>query len=323
MKKYLLLALHKVKVQLFPGLTNARYTGGSNIGETYVSMWKQLLQNPKTQLFRSSVSATLRSTRLERIPYSERYHWVLGPSEVSESFERNVGDRTLKVLKEGCKGSILPPNNPQSIRVKSILEEIVQGMHSGLRLPNSGRWSTRFDAQHLDGLKWEVVVVDSEDCDGTWYLTNGTIVVFTRFLERLQSDAEVAAILGHEVGHGVARHALEHLTRCFRTIATLPLLMCIPYSEIPVALVFNFISRRREMEADYIELMLMASAGYDPQLVPPLYESRLDILPYRGIFASHPPGHKRAKKLKEPKVMEQAVAIYRDVTSGLGVRSFI
>ncbi|KAI8545268.1 hypothetical protein RHMOL_Rhmol07G0028200 [Rhododendron molle] len=288
MKKYLLLALHKVKVQLFPGLTNARYTGGSNIGETYVSMWKQLLQNPKTQLFRSSVSATLRSTRLERIPYSERYHWVLGPSEVSESFERNVGDRTLKVLKEGCKGSILPPNNPQSIRVKSILEEIVQGMHSGLRLPNSGRWSTRFDAQHLDGLKWEVVVVDSEDCDGTWYLTNGTIVVFTRFLERLQSDAEVAAILGHEV------------------ISILILLL-----------------GRREMEADYIELMLMASAGYDPQLVPPLYESRLDILPYRGIFASHPPGHKRAKKLKEPKVMEQAVAIYRDVTSGLGVRSFI
>lgn len=60
-------------------------------------------------------------------------------------------------------------------------------------------WSAKFNAQHLDGLKWEVVVVDSEDGDGTWYLTNGTIVVFTRFLERLQSDAEVAAILGHEV----------------------------------------------------------------------------------------------------------------------------
>ncbi|KAG5538536.1 hypothetical protein RHGRI_019199 [Rhododendron griersonianum] len=77
------------------------------------------------------------------------------------------------------------------------------------------------------------------------------------------------------------------------------------------------------MEANYIGLMLMASAGYDPQLMPPLYETSPNLPATRGIFASHPSVRKRVKKLKEPKVMEQIVAIYKEVISGLGVRSFI
>ncbi|XP_058223984.1 mitochondrial metalloendopeptidase OMA1-like [Rhododendron vialii] len=92
------------------------------------------------------------------------------------------------------------------------------------------------------------------------YLPNGTIVVSTRYLERFQSDAGLAAFIGHEVGHGVARHCLEHFT----IVAILQPLISIPYLETPLGLVFSFISRRREMEADYIGLMLMASARYDP-----------------------------------------------------------
>ncbi|KAH7862223.1 hypothetical protein Vadar_001632 [Vaccinium darrowii] len=197
----------------------------------------------------------------------------------------------LKELEEYYKGSIVPPNSPQSMRVNSILKKIVEAMHRRLRLPNSGKWkSTRFDTEHLDGMQWQVMVVDSKDYDGgALYLTNGTIVLFTRLLEKLKSDAEVATVLGHEVVISVSILLLS----------------------------------RREMEADYIGMMLMASAGYDPQLAPTFYESQLNPSRYHGIFATHPPRHKRAKKLKEPKVMEQAMAIYSDVTSVHGVRSSI
>ncbi|KAE9447961.1 hypothetical protein C3L33_20148, partial [Rhododendron williamsianum] len=230
-------------------------------------------------------------TELKRIPYSNRYHLLTAPSLGVDS----LGHATLEQLEESYKGFILPPNSAQTIRVKSILEEIVQAMHIRLRLPDSGKQRTRFDTEHLDGMKWEVMVVDTKDgVDDMWCFTNGIIVVTNSLLEKLQSDAEVAANLGHEV------------------ISVLILLLV-----------------RYEMEADcYIGLMLMASAGYDPQLAPPLYESLHDQYPpfgglFASLFLSHPSWRKRAKKLKEPKVMEQAVAIYKEVKSGLGVRSFI
>ncbi|KAH7862183.1 hypothetical protein Vadar_001180 [Vaccinium darrowii] len=263
--------------------------------------------------------------RLERIPYSKRYHWVVRPPNGEfEASWRECGDRRLKELEEKYKDSIVPPNSPQSIRVNSILKEIVEAMHSSLRMQNSGKWkTTRFATEHLDGMQWKVVLVDSKDRDGARILPNGTIVVFTSLLGRLQSDAEVATLLGHEVGHGLALHMLEEVSRCLRTFTFLPMLMFIPHSEVPLALVFSFYFRRREMEADYIGMMLIASAGYDPKLVPTCLESHGDPSSYHGKFDTHLSGHKRAKKLKEPKVMEQAMAIYNEVTSGRGVRSSV
>ncbi|KAH7863055.1 hypothetical protein Vadar_012751 [Vaccinium darrowii] len=290
-------------------------------------LWKQLLQRPKFELYIASVLTSVNSFRLERIPFSNRYHWLLGSFgyRAVEATMRASGDRSLKELEEYYKGSIVPPNSPQSIRVNSILNKIVEAMHYRLRLQNSGKWKiTRFATEHLDGMQWKVMVVESKEHEyNAIYLTNGTIVVFTRLLETLQTDAEVATVLGHEVGHGLARHALEEFTRYYRIVAILPLLMFIPYSEIPLALLFSFCSRRREMEADYIGMMLIASAGYDPKLVPTCLESHGDPSSYHGKFDTHLSGHKRAKKLKEPKVMEQAMAIYNEVTSGRGVRSSI
>ncbi|XP_058215448.1 mitochondrial metalloendopeptidase OMA1-like [Rhododendron vialii] len=261
LKNSLLLALHKVKLHLF-----GQYDYSDMCG-CYLLMWKKLLRAPKIVLFYGGLCTTLFDTQLKRIPYSNRYHLL--PTRFG-----SFGRATLEDLEESYKGFILPPNSPQTVCVKSILEEIVQAMHSGLRLPDSGKRCTRFDTEHLDGMKWEVMVVDTKDdgVDDVWCFTNGTLVVTNSLLEKLQSDAVVAASLGHEVGHVVARHILEHLSRCLHIVGTLPLLMFIPYSEVPLALVFSFISRRHEMEADYIGLMLMASAGYNPQLAPPLCE---------------------------------------------------
>lgn len=79
------------------------------------------------------------------------------------------------------------------------------------------------------------------------------------------------------------------------------------------------------MEADYIGLMLMASAGYDPRAAPTVVEERLgaDDSEYFRIRATHPKGKKRAEKLRRPKVMGRAEEIYREVKLGHGVRSLV
>ncbi|CAL5343907.1 unnamed protein product [Camellia sinensis] len=81
-----------------------------------------------------------------------------------------------------------------------------------------------------------------------------------------------------------------------------------------------------EMEADYIGLLLMSSAGYDPRVAPKVYE-KLGMITgnskLRDYLSTHPSGKKRAVLLSQAKVMEEAMAIYREAILGQGVLGFL
>ncbi|GAV61853.1 Peptidase_M48 domain-containing protein [Cephalotus follicularis] len=185
------------------------------------------------------------------------------------------------------------------------------------------------DTSHLEGLNWEVLVVN-EPVINAFCLPGGKIVVFTGLLEHFKSDAEVATILGHEVGHAVARHAAEMVTKNL----WFAIIQLILYQFITPDVVYTMsnlllrlpFSRKMEIEADYVGLLLMASAGYDPRVAPKVYEklgkvtgeSRL-----RDYLSTHPSGKKRAQLLAQAKVMEEALNIYREVSAGRGVAGFL
>ncbi|BBG98270.1 Peptidase family M48 family protein [Prunus dulcis] len=79
---------------------------------------------------------------------------------------------------------------------------------------------------------------------------------------------------------------------------------------------------RMEIEADHIGLLLVASAGYDPRVAPTVYEKLGKISgesALRDYLSTHPSGKKRAQLLAQAKIMEEALAIYRDVRAGRGV----
>ncbi|OMO52922.1 hypothetical protein CCACVL1_29005 [Corchorus capsularis] len=67
----------------------------------------------------------------------------------------------------------------------------------------------------------------------------------------------------------------------------------------------------------------MASAGYDPQVVPSVYENRLGGGDSFEFLSTHPPGKKRAKLLEEPKTMKLAKQVYEDVKAGYQITSFV
>lgn len=54
-------------------------------------------------------------------------------------------------------------------------------------------------ARHLEGLSWEVVVVRDEMVNAMC-LPGGKIIVFTGLLDQFRNDAEIATVIGHEVG---------------------------------------------------------------------------------------------------------------------------
>lgn len=80
------------------------------------------------------------------------------------------------------------------------------------------------------------------------------------------------------------------------------------------------------MEADYIGVLLIASAGYDPRVAPQVYEKLGRVAgdsSLQDYLATHPSGKKRAKLLAQAKVMEEALNIYREVQAGRGVEGFL
>ena len=80
------------------------------------------------------------------------------------------------------------------------------------------------------------------------------------------------------------------------------------------------------MEADYIGLLLIASAGYDPRVAPKVYEKLGKVAgesALRDYLSTHPSGKKRAQLLAQAQVMEEALSIYREVSSGRGIEGFL
>ncbi|XP_061358676.1 mitochondrial metalloendopeptidase OMA1 [Gastrolobium bilobum] len=188
---------------------------------------------------------------------------------------------------------------------------------------------THSATSHLDGLNWEVLVVN-EPVVNAFCLPGGKIVVFTGLLEHFRSDAEIATIIGHEVGHAVARHSAEGITKnlWFAILQLVLYQFVMPdivntMSSLFLRLPF---SRRMEMEADYIGLLLIASAGYDPRVAPSVYEKLGKVTgdsTLRDYLSTHPSGRKRAELLAQAKIMEEALTIYRDIRAGRGIEGFL
>ncbi|KAJ8477484.1 hypothetical protein OPV22_021211 [Ensete ventricosum] len=184
--------------------------------------------------------------------------------------------------------------------------------------------------KHLEGLNWEILVV-RDDTVNAFCLPGGKIVVFTGLLDHFRSDAEIATVIGHEVAHAIARHSAEMITKnLWFAILQLILLQFFAMPDLINAMSNLLLrlpfSRRMEMEADYIGLLLLASAGYDPRVAPRVYEKLGQITgdsALRDYLSTHPSSKKRAKMLTQAQVMEEALEIYRDSMAGRGIEGFL
>ncbi|KAI3928054.1 hypothetical protein MKW98_023655 [Papaver atlanticum] len=227
---------------------------------------------------------------LERIPYSKIFHLIL----VSIDLEREIGERRFNDLMKTYEGKILPETHPES-KVRSGLGYNNQVQDDMRRVKKSREKGFRVATYHLEGLNWEILVVDKPEVNALC-IPGGKIVVFTGLLDAFRTDAERATIIAQEVGHLVVRHKAE-------------------FSHI------FFLLHVNEMEADYIGLLLLASAGYDPRMAPQVYEKLGEFSGESPLdddsLATHPSGIKRAEVLSRDKVMGEALSIYKESRSGI------
>jgi predicted Zn-dependent protease len=154
------------------------------------------------------------------------------------------------------------------------------------------------------GLSIEVKIIKNPLLNAFAY-PNGAIYVHTGILAKMDNEAQLATLLGHEMTHVTHRHAV----RQFRTVKnTTAFLATIQMASVPFGVygdLANILgtvgvmasitgySREMETEADKVGLGLMADAGYDPQETPKLFVYLKSDLEKKDVkepffFGSHP-----------------------------------
>lgn len=132
------------------------------------------------------------------------------------------------------------------------------------------------DASNLSN-DWEFVVFDSQEVNA-FVLPGGKVGFFRGLIDRANSDDEIAAVMGHEIGHVEARHAAERMSH--QVVLQLGVtLAAAALSEeygrhaetiagaLGAGALYGVIlpySRMQELEADRLSLELMHNAGFDP-----------------------------------------------------------
>ncbi len=122
--------------------------------------------------------------------------------------------------------------------------------------------------------QWEFNVIDEPKTVNAWALPGGKVAVYTGLLNLGVSDAELAAVMGHEVAHALAQHSRERMSQAMAQQIGLEVLGATGklgeggLQAVNLALGLGVglpFGRKQESEADYIGLDLMSKAGYDPR----------------------------------------------------------
>jgi predicted Zn-dependent protease len=167
---------------------------------------------------------------------------------------------------------------------------------------------------NLKGYQWEFNLVESKEVNA-WCMSGGKVVVYSGLLPISQDDEGLATVLGHEIAHAVARHGSERMsdqmlvqlgsTTLSAALADKPAeTQQLANAAFGVGSQYGVIlpfSRKHEYEADYMGLIFMSMAGYDPNQSIIFWQR----MAQKGgsktpeFLSTHPVDENRIAKLKE------------------------
>jgi predicted Zn-dependent protease len=173
---------------------------------------------------------------------------------------------------------------------------------------------------------WEFNLVDDPQVNA-FCMPGGKIVVYTGILPYTQDETGLGVVLGHEVGHAIAKHSNERMSqqvaldyggvavgsalgKTSSKIQTIGAVVWGLGTQVGVMLPFN---RKQELEADHLGLVLMAIAGYDPNQAVPFWQRMSQQGAANLEFLStHPSDATRMKEIQKqlPEAMEYYNAIW-------------
>lgn len=203
------------------------------------------------------------------------------------------------------RGRLLSPAHAYHRMVSRVAERLIRV--SGM---DNSSLSNNIINNNDPIMNWEVNVIVDDSQVNAFVLPGGKIFVFTGLLNviGIGNDDQLAAVLGHEIAHQLARHSAEKMS-LFKMAFWLKLAVSLVISDPSV--IFNPVfmslavhlpfSRKCEAEADYIGLLLMAQACYDPRQAIEFWARMREVHKGQGtqLLSTHPNTESRIAKLRE------------------------
>lgn len=155
---------------------------------------------------------------------------------------------------------------------------------------------------------WEVALI-ADDSPNAFALPGGKVGVHTGLFKVATDQDQLSAVIGHELGHVISRHAAERVSQQFATETALQVVNSATGGErqqllgllgagAQAGIVLPF-SRRHESEADVLGQRYMASAGFDPRAAATLWQNMIRAGGARvpAFLSTHPDPQQRIAAL--------------------------
>ena len=240
---------------------------------------------------------------LEKVPVTGRRRFNC----FSPAREEAMAESTYEMIMEDYGQYVLPPSHPHSKMVTRVLGRLIT-------------------AAGLEGQNWQVKVIDDPEQQNAFVLPGGKVFVYSGIFPVCAGDDGLAAVLGHEIAHNVVHHTSEQLSRML-VLTTFAYLFSYTFdisslfSHALLDLAFKLPgSRKMESEADYVGLLIMAQACYNPDAAVGFWErmanAEKDASPQ--ILSTHPASKSRMTVMQEwlPQARQKMAESQCGITSG-------
>jgi predicted Zn-dependent protease len=167
------------------------------------------------------------------------------------------------------------------------------------------------------GFNWEYILIDNKKVKNAWCMPGGKIAIYTGILDVTKNKNGLAAVMGHEIAHAVAKHSVERASRGVILNTSTQLIDIFTGGKLSqvnrvtgmntVGLlsqigIMNPFSRTQESEADYLGMIFSSLSGYDIRETKKLWERMKASKKGKEIsefMSTHPSSDTRIKNLTE------------------------
>lgn len=222
---------------------------------------------------------------------------------VSSDEVMNLASKSYQqTLSQARQKGVLDVNASQLARLKRIANHLIP--QTSVYRTDATKW------------QWEVHIIQAGTMNA-YVMPGGKIVFYSGIIDNLKlTDAEIAAIMGHEMAHALREHSREKLSRSMATGGVISIASAafgLSAGQAQVAQLAGDVglslphSRTQESEADKIGLELMAHAGYNPNAAVSLWQKMQAKSGSSGpqFLSTHPSSSNRIKQIQDllPAVM--------------------
>ena len=164
---------------------------------------------------------------------------------------------------------------------------------------------------------WEYILIDNKKVRNAWCMPGGKIAVYSGIFDVTKNTDGLAAVMGHEIAHAVAKHSVERASRSVVLNVSTQVVDILSGGKLStvnrttgmnaVGLlsqlgIMNPFNRKQESEADYLGMIFSSLSGYDIRETTKIWERMKEFNKGKSqpeFLSTHPSADNRIKKINE------------------------